>query len=478
MKRIAVIGGGISGLAAAYYLQKNNPTFEIRIFEASPRAGGILETANAQEALMECGPDAFISEKSWALELCRELGMEDQIISTRAEFRRSFILSAKKLRPIPAGFYLIAPKTFKAWASLPGMSWAGKMRVLVDLFLPAKKGDQDESVADFVCRRLGREALEKLGQPMIGGIYTARPENMSLLATFPKFREMEKKHGSIIRALTCAQEMGEASGPRYSLFLSLRGGMGALPEKLLTFLKGQIQLSAPVKQIERRLNGWGVQTGWSSYEADAVCFAVPAYEAGRMLKEACPALSEKLSAIRFEPVATINFLFNKEDIRHPMDGFGFVVPASEKRSLIGCSFSHQKFADRVLDSKHVLLRAFVGGAYGHDVFKKPDEAMTALVLSDLQEILGISAAPLQTVLRRYPQGMPQYEVGHLNRVRDIFQTADQGKGLFLTGNSYYGIGIPDCIHHAKQTAEKIQYFLSQEPRTTSHGNVERGPWPK
>lgn len=461
MKKIAIVGGGISGLATAYYLQKNNPQIEIRIFEASSRAGGLLETHHPSQALMECGPDAFISEKPWALELCKELGLEDQIISTRSEFRRSFMLSGGELKPIPAGFYLTAPKTFKAWCDLPGMSLFGKLRMLADLFLPAKKDDQDESVADFVCRRFGRETLEKLAQPMIAGIYTSRPEALSLLATFPKFRRMEKQHGSIIRALASEQGAQAASGPRYSLFLSLRNGMGSLTDHLAKRLQEAIQLSALVKKIERRNQGWGIQTDWGSYEADAVCLAVPSYAASEMLSDVCPDLSEKLAAIRFEPVATINFLFEKKLIEHALNGFGFVVPAGENSSLIGCSFSHQKFEGRVCDSSHVLLRAFVGGAYGHAIFEKSDDEMIQRTLADLKKILGISGAPLNTLLKRYPQGMPQYEVGHLERVRDIFETAACKEGLFLTGLSYSGIGIPDCIRAAKQTAHFISNYLGE-----------------
>ncbi len=456
MKRIAIIGGGISGLATAYYLQQINLDFEIRIFEASDHAGGILETSCTADALMEHGPDAFISEKPWALELCRELGLESEIIPTRAENRRSFILCGKNLKAIPAGFYLTAPKTFSAWWNLPGMSFAGKLRMLGDLFLPAKKDNADESVADFICRRFGRETLEKLAQPMIAGIYTAAPDQLSLMATFPQFREMEKKHGSVIRGLAKKKSAAQASGPRYSLFLSLRGGMADIIRALEQKLKGKIECFAPVQKITHNGSEWEVHIDQDVYEADAVCLAIPAHAAARLTDEN---LAQKLRLIHFESVATINFLFDKKDIRHPLDGFGFVVPAAEKRNLIGCSFSHQKFEGRILDSNHVLLRAFVGGAYGRDIFNKPDEAMIAAVLDDLKDILGVLAAPRKTLLHRYPQGMPQYEVGHLERVRDIFETAADEKGLFLTGNSYYGIGIPDCVRHAKETAEKIAQLL-------------------
>ncbi len=391
--------------------------------------------------------------------MCREIGLESELIPTRSEHRRSFILSQNRLCPIPAGFYLTAPRSFKAWLNLPGMSWLGKLRMLGDLFLPARKDDQDESVADFVRRRFGRETLEKLAQPMIAGVYTSRPETLSLLATFPQFREMEKKHGRIIRALAASSGAQTASGPRYALFSSLKNGMGSLPEKLAETLDGFILRATPVAQIEREGGQWQVQTPWSAYEADAVCVAVPSHAAAKMLRTDFPELSSRLNEIRYEPVATVNFLVSRNAVGHPLDGFGFVVPASEKSGLIGCSFSHQKFEGRVAHENHVLLRAFVGGAYGHTVFNQPDEVMLSGVFSELKKILNISGEPVETLLRRYPLGMPQYEVGHLKRVEEIFQEAEKFPGLYFSGIAYRGIGIPDCVKSAKETAEKIKNYL-------------------
>lgn len=459
MKKVAVVGGGLSGLVTAYYLKKKNPGWEIRIFEAASRAGGLLETIRDEKSLMECGPDAFISEKPWALELCRELGLESEIISTQSENRRSFILTRGELKPIPAGFYLTAPKSFRAWLRLPGMSFWGKVRMLADLFLPPRRDNDDESVAAFVMRRFGRETLEKLAQPMIAGIYTSLPEKLSLLATFPKFREIEKKHGSVIRGLAATDAAQAASGPRYSLFLSLRGGMGSLVEKLEKKLENFICHSTPIQTVEKEGQGWRVLTPWSAYDADALCLAIPSHEAARMLSEACPELSNQLTAIRFEPVATINYLFERRAVKHPLDGFGFVVPASEKSNLIGCSFSHQKFEGRVFDKQYVLLRAFAGGAYGDALFREEDEKVIATVFDELKTILKITGDPIKTQLSRYPKGMPQYEVGHLEHVHQIFSLAQKEKGLFLTGLSYHGIGIPDCVRSAGETAEKMSAFL-------------------
>jgi len=460
VKKVAVIGGGISGLAAAYYLRKSNPDLEIQVFESESRCGGLLETVRGLNAMMECGPDAIFNEKPWALELCREIGLEAELIPTRSENRRSFILTQKKLCPIPAGFYLTAPRSLKAWFNLPGMSWLGKLRMLGDLFLPGRKDNEDESVADFVRRRFGNETLEKLAQPMIAGVYTSRPENLSLLATFPQFREMEKKHGSIIRALAASGGAQTASGPRYALFSSLKNGMGSLPEKLCALLGDVICRSTPATRIENEGGKWQINTPWSSYDADAICVAVPSYVAANLLREDCPGLSLQLDEIGHEPVSTINFLVSRNAVGHPLDGFGFVVPATEKSGLIGCSFSHQKFEGRAVHENHVLLRAFVGGAYGHLIFNKSDQEIVADVFSELKNILNITGEPIETLFRRYPRGMPQYEVGHLKKIDGLFKTAEFYPGLFLTGTAYRGIGIPDCVKSAKETAEKIASFLT------------------
>lgn len=457
--KVAIVGGGISGLATAYYLLRKNPALEVRVFEAGSHCGGLLETVRSSAALMECGPDAIFNEKPWALELCRELGLEPEMIPTGSEHRRSFILNRQKLFPIPAGFYLTAPRTLSAWWNLPGMSLGGKLRMLGDLFLPAKKGDQDESVADFVTRRFGKETLEKLAQPMIAGVYTSKPEILSLLATFPQFRTMEKKHGSIIRALALSKNAKGASGPRYGLFSSLKNGMGSWPEKLEKELAGEIEVFARVQKIVREEDQWVLKIDHDAYEADAVCLAVPSHQAARILAESCPDIAAQLGAIRFEPVATINYLLPRRAVQHPLNGFGFVVPAAEKSSLIGCSFSHQKFEGRVTSADTVLLRAFVGGAYGHEIFKNTDEEITEKVLLELKTILGITSKPLQTLIRRYDLGMPQYEVGHVERMNQLFENVARYPGLFLTGLSYRGIGIPDCVREAGLTAEKILSFL-------------------
>lgn len=467
-KKIVIIGGGISGLSAAYRLSRlskqSGVPLDISLLDARGRFGGVIETHSREGFLMEGGPDSFISEKPWALELCRELGLENEIIQTNPDMRRSFILSGSKLRPVPTGFYLMAPSSLGALVRTPLLSLAGKARMALEWMVPAKRGSGDESVASFIRRRFGREALERIGQPMIGGIYTADPESLSLQATFPRFLAMEREYGSVSRALMRGKPgqsaEQKASGPRYSLFLSLKRGLDSLVSALMEQMPEVERIhSAEVARVERDPN-WKIHLrDGRELRADAVCIAAPAPQAARMLAGISPGLAAGLNTIPYESVATLHFVFSEGDIRHPLNGFGFVVPAYEKRIMVGCTFSHVKFPGRVTDKNSILLRVFLGGAMQRDVLDRDDASLERAVLEELDQILGIRNPPRSAMLRRWNQSMPQYHVGHQDRVKQIFRETESYPGLFLTGNAYGGVGIPDCIRHAGQTAEKILSFF-------------------
>ena len=486
MRRVVIIGGGISGLAAAHRLiesssQSEGP-LEVLLLEASPRLGGVISTEHRDGFLIEGGPDSFISEKPEAIELAKRIGLSSNLIETNKEHRRSFIVRGGKLRPVPEGFHLLAPSRIWPFLTSDILSLSGKARLALDLFLPRASftnGEVDESLASFVRRRLGREALERVAQPMVGGIYTADPEKLSLRATMPRFLEMEREHGSLIRAMWKAGSSptvregsvtSGTSGARYSLFLSFDGGMQMLTDRLAERIAhgstnlslSDIRLNTEVEALtfdresarKGKARAWGVRiVGGELITADAVCLALPAYASARLLRAVDAQLATELDAIPYASTATINLAYKRADIPHPLDGFGFVVPFIEKRTLMACTFSSVKFAARA-PADHALLRAFVGGALQPEMFELDEDEMIHGVRDDLHELLGIERQPLFAQVSKWPRSMPQYHVGHLDRVANIQKRLSDFAGLTLAGSSYAGAGIPDCIRSGETAADQ------------------------
>jgi oxygen-dependent protoporphyrinogen oxidase len=461
INRIVVVGGGITGLAAAQRLIELGQT-NVTLIEASPRLGGTIQTEHRDGFLIERGPDSFISEKPEAVQLAKRLGLESQLIQTNEEYRRSFIVRNGRLRAVPEGFQLLAPSRIWPFLTSDIFSFGAKARIAMELFLPRKStnGTQDESLASFVRRRLGREALERMAQPMVGGIYTADPETLSLRATLPRFLDMEREHRSLILAMLRqgqAQKSG-TSGARYSLFLSFDRGMQVLVDELAS-VKADVRLNTRVESLKFDRT-WNITTNTGErFEAESVCLAVPAYIAASLLNGSVAA---KLNQIKYASTATINFAYKRSAINHSLNGFGFVVPLIEKRSLIACTFSSVKFSGRA-PSGYALLRAFAGGALQPEVFALDEAEMAARVEADLRELLGITTKPLFIEVAKWERSMPQYEVGHLDRINEIENEVSKLPGLALAGNSYRGAGIPDCIRGGQSAAESIVTYLTPAP---------------
>ena len=467
--RVVVIGGGIAGLTAAYRLTQaaraQEYPLEVILLEASGRLGGTVATHWQDGLLMEQGPDCFLSAKPWGVRLCEELGLSDELIGTTTQYRQSFIVRAGTLVPVPQGFYLMAPGSWRSLLTTPILSWRGKLRMALDLVVPRRTATDDESLAQFVTRRLGREALERMAQPMIGGIYTADPQHLSMQATMPQFVEMEQRHGSLIRAMLQKQRStvpAGTSGPRYGLFVSFRHGMQTLVEALAAYLPaGTVRLHAPVRRLQRlaETQRWLVHLDRQpALEADAICVSLRAPQAGQLLREVDDTVATALRAISYTSSAIVNLACTRAQVFHPLDGMGFVVPAIEQLALLACSFSSVKFAGRAPQDQ-VLLRAFVGGALQPEQLARSDAEIQQAVVHDLRQLLGLTGAPLAMSVTRHLEAMPQYHVGHLERVAHIASRIAHCPGLVVAGNAYYGVGIPDCIHSAERAAQTLLEYL-------------------
>jgi oxygen-dependent protoporphyrinogen oxidase len=475
-KRVAIIGGGISGLAAAHRLVERSReagrAVEILLLEAGTRTGGVIRTHRRDGFLLEGGPDSFISEKPEVIRLAERIGISSRLIETNADNRRSFIVRKGRLLPVPEGFQLLAPSRFWPFVTTGIFSWPGKARMALDLLLPRRahaNGVDDESLAQFVRRRLGREALERMAQPMVGGIYTADPEQLSLRATMPRFLEMERTHRSLIRAMwkqrrrQSATQTKGTSGARYSLFLSFDDGMQTLSDELARRLPhGSIKLNNRVERLafDETSGRWQIQTQNESIAADAVCVALPAYGASALLRDVNAELASELQAIPYASTATVNLAYRRRAIPHALDGFGFVVPLIEQRSTLACTFSSIKFANRAPED-YALLRAFVGGALQPEMFELDEEGMTAAVRRDLRELLGIEEPPVFAHVEKWPRSMAQYHLGHVERVGRIKRQLLSLPTLKLAGNAYEGAGIPDCVRSGERAADEIFALTSE-----------------
>ncbi len=457
-RRLLVVGGGIAGLSAAHHAREQarqrGENIDVRVWDAGSRPGGVIETGRRDGILWEGGPDSFITEKPAALALARRLGMENDVIGTNRRFQQSFVARGGRLHPTPEGFYLLAPTKLGPLFRTRLLSWPGKARAALEFFLPPRRGGGDETLASFVRRRFGREVLDQLAQPMVAGIYSADPEELSLRATFPRFLDMEAR-GGVIRSLLAARRKAPVvpagtSGPRYGLFATFRHGVGSFVDRLVAALGPDVvRCGRRVARLERNSAGWtAVDPTGAADAVDAVILACAAPAAGALLRPTDARLASLLTSVPYGAVATVNVAVRRERLRHPLDGFGFVVPANEKRVVTGCTFSSVKFDGRAPEG-WALLRAFVGGP----VLAEPDDRLLDAVRRDLRDFLGVEREEWME-LRRYPGAMPHYTLGHEERVAEIFERANALPGLALCGNGYRGIGLPDCVAGGEEAVRR------------------------
>jgi oxygen-dependent protoporphyrinogen oxidase len=412
--------------------------------------------------LIEHGADMFTTKEPWALDLCRRIGFENELIGVNADHRRALVIHRGRLHEVPSGFSLMSPTRIWPIVTTPLLRLSGKLRLAREAFVPSRKDGADESLADFVRRRLGKQAYERLVQPIVGGIYTADPERLSMRAALPEFVEMETRHGGLIRA-TLRRRGAEkkASGARYQLFVAPKRGMRSLAEALAARIpEGRIRLGAAVESLERRASSWLVRAAGQAEETfGAVIVATGAAQASRLLAAAAPELARELGAIEHASCVVAARAYRREQLAHPCDAFGVVAPLVEKRKIIAISFSSVKFAGRAPEGA-VLLRVFIGGACQSELNDLADDELSALVDKELAELLGARGEPLFQQIFRWRKAMPQYTIGHLDRVSRIESLVSETPGLALAGNAFRGVGIPACVRSGEAAAEQVANSLT------------------
>jgi oxygen-dependent protoporphyrinogen oxidase len=465
MKRVAIIGGGIAGLSAAFYLEqakkagREGAAVDYVLFEANDRLGGVLRTERVDDCLVEAGPDSFLTEKPWAAELCRELGLGDQLIGSNDRLRRTWILVHRRLRPMPDGLQFMVPT--RTWPIVFSrlFSRRTKLRMAGELLSPRRSSADDESAAALVRRHFGQEVVERLADPLLAGVYGGDAERLSARAVLPRFAEMEAQTGSLIRGMLAARRK-RAGAPPQPLFTSLKDGMQQLVDAVVARLEPTaLRLASPVKQLRREGARWLVTPASGPAEAfDYVVLALPAFPAGDLLESVNSALAGLLAQIPYNNAMTVTLGFATDSLspsQRPRfaNGHGFLVPRSEGRCLLACTYVHNKFPHRAPEGR-LLLRTFLDDRH-RALAGLSDAEVVQIVRMELRSAVGIFAEPRFTRLYRWPAAMAQYEVGHLDRLAEIERLRAELPGLSLIGSAYRGIGVPDCIRSGRDAAAGI-----------------------
>jgi len=459
MKRIAIVGGGIAGLSAAFTLEKqrlSGVAVEYTLFESSSRFGGVLATEEVDGCQIEAGPDSFLTEKPWASDFCRELGIGEQLVASNDADRKTYIVVRGRLIAIPDGLMFMVPTKVLPTVFSPLFSLRTKLRMAREWFHPPRKAQADETVASLVERHYGTEMVDRLADPLLSGVYGGGASELSVRAALARFAEMEAKYGSLGRGMLAAhRKMGRSTkAARPPLFTALTGGMQAIADTAVSQLTASaLRPNSLVQSVQPQTNGWVVSAGYASDHFDAVIIATPAHIAADLVEIASSALASELRSVQYTSSITVNLGYAGNVRQMLPPGFGFLIPRSEGTRMMATTFVHTKFPHRApLD--RALLRCFIGGARNEALLDAPDDQILTIVCGELAQIIGLRAQPLFTRVYRWRRAMAQYPVGHLDRLLRIDALLQQLPGLALAGNGYRGIGVPDCIRTGDEAAKK------------------------
>ena len=467
MKRIAIIGGGISGLSAAFELEEQRRAgapLEYVLYESSPNLGGVLRTEHVDGCLVEAGPDSFLTEKPWAAKLCRQIGLSDQLIGSNDTKRKTYILVKNRLTVLPDGLMFMVPTKILPVIFSSLFSVRMKLRMAREWFHPPHKANGDESVAALVERHYGAEMVERIADPLLSGVYGGEAAQLSVRAVLPRFAEMESKYGSLGRAMLAARKKiaSASQGHKPPLFTSLRNGMQQMVDALLERLSMEALLTNTVVQaVQPQESGWTVSAGLQSDHFDAVIVATPAQAAAELLHIASAELASELNGIQYSSSVTVALGYDRKVRESLPPGFGYLVPRSESKRMIAATFLHNKFPHRAPEDR-ALVRCFLGGVRDEQALDLSEDEILRIVREELRSILSLTAEPLFARIHKWKSAMAQYSVGHLERLERIERMRQQLPGLALAGNGYRGVGVPDCVRSGRQAAKDVLVALGLE----------------
>jgi oxygen-dependent protoporphyrinogen oxidase len=468
MKRVAIVGAGISGLAAAFALQKERARgapVEYVIFESGSHLGGVILTETVDGCVVEAGPDSFLTEKPWAADLCCELGLGDKLVGSNDAERKTYLLAKGRLVAIPDGLMFMVPTRLMPTFFSPLFSWSTKLRILGEWFYSPQKRDSDLTVADFVEQHYGREMVERVADPLLSGVYGGSADELSMQAVLPRFLSMEASHGSLGKAMLAAHKR-QSSGAKPPLFTSLKNGMQEIVDALVARIpQGAQRLNTAVEAVKPESGKWLVKAQGRTEEFDGVIISTPAYAASELLHD-LPQIAIELGGIRYSSSVTAALGYD-EKVRAALPaGFGFLVPRAENRRIIATTFVHNKFPHRTPENR-ALIRCFLGGTRDEDILQSSENDIELIVRRELEQILGIHAEPLFVRVYKWKSAMAQYNIGHTSRIARIRELVAQMPGLALAGNAYSGIGVPDCVRTGAEAAAKVLAELSVAPQAHS-----------
>jgi protoporphyrinogen/coproporphyrinogen III oxidase len=456
MKRIAIIGGGIAGLSAAFYLERarrGGAAIEWALFEKSERLGGVIKTERRDGFVLEAGPDSFLTIKPDGAQFCRDLGIGGQMISSNDAERKTYILVQGRLVPIPEGLEFMVPTRVLPMAATRLFSWSTKLRMAREWLSGGGNQNHDESVADFVRRHFGQEMVDRVAEPLLAGVYGGNADKMSVRAVLPRFAEMERESGSLVRAtLKARRARTKSNAAPQPLFTSLKNGMQEMVDAAVAALPPErLRLERAVNSVRPANDDWQIESAGRMERFQAVVLAAPAAATAALLRQIHPVVIEGLARIQYSSSAAVLLAYDKAALP---PGHGFLVPRTEGRKLLACTFVHKKFPHRAPEGA-ALLRCFISSSRVPDLLSYNDDALTEIARKEIREILKFEAEPRFSRVFRWDCALPQYETGHLERVAEMENILAEMPGLYIAGNSFYGIGIPDCIKSGKGAAEKI-----------------------